>query len=189
MRWLDGITDSGDMNLSKPQEIVKDREAWHVTVHGVAKSRTWPSSWKTTIYCWKLFSCYQDPCSQQNSLAVQWLRLDLPVQRVRVWSLARGLRSHMLHGQKKNQNIKQKQSCNKFNKDLRNGLHKTTTKTLKPSWRCTLGWHLLTCQTQSRWHGPYRPQRGTCHFCTALLKKSLFIKCFLRKWVPSLHGK
>jgi len=39
MRWLDGITDSMDMNLSKCQEIVKDREAWHATVHGV--SRNW----------------------------------------------------------------------------------------------------------------------------------------------------
>ena len=40
MRWLDGITDSVDMNLSKPQEIVKDREAWHAVVHGVTKSWT-----------------------------------------------------------------------------------------------------------------------------------------------------
>ena len=50
MRWLGGLTDLMDMNLSKLQETVEDRGAWYATVHEVAKSQTGPTDWITTYW-------------------------------------------------------------------------------------------------------------------------------------------
>ena len=50
MRWLDGITDSIDMCLSKLQELLINRGAWHAAIHGVTENRTWLSDW-TDWYC------------------------------------------------------------------------------------------------------------------------------------------
>ena len=55
-RWLDGISDLVGMSLSKLRKIVKDREAWHATVHGVTKSLTWLSNWTTRSHMLKLLS-------------------------------------------------------------------------------------------------------------------------------------
>ena len=76
-RWLDGITDSMDMSLSKFQEMVKDRKVWHAAVHGVEKSLTWLSDWITTTYIRNGAGYYDN---NQNRGLLLYIRINSPRQ-------------------------------------------------------------------------------------------------------------
>ena len=73
MRWLDGITNSMDMSLSKLRELVMDREAQHATVHGVTKSQTGLSDWTDWLTVAMMLS-YMHPQTSGPKVTLKWVQ-------------------------------------------------------------------------------------------------------------------
>ena len=93
IRWLVGIIDSKVMSLNKLREIVRNRETWHITVHGVTKSRTWLSYWTKLNWTERSWSCHiERKCLSATFVEYQedqkiWIKRVCVLQKVPVGSL------------------------------------------------------------------------------------------------------
>ena len=93
MRWLDGITDSVDVSLSKFWEMVKDREAWHAAAHGVAKSQTRLRDWTTATALRQQLEIFAEIIKMLKIVRV------LTIDSQAMVNLARGLCSILIYHQ------------------------------------------------------------------------------------------